>query len=153
MQTTELFSATIEFDREATTISYGDISGPDVGCCEACATFAEMIRLNALPSGLVDPLRRLGIDPSKPQEVYGVPETGLIAGWWLFVGTIRTVWAGAAQGAFHEPSPGLHCWITDRLVVRSWPNESQTIQLVQIEFEWESHEVTRFARPVVAPLA
>ena len=145
MQTAELFGSTIEFDFGATANGYRHLEIPNARCCSACAAFTEIVQRKALPPDLTTALRRLGIDPAKPQEVYGVPEAGYLAGWWLFVGKLHTIWAGEAAGAFEEISPGLRCWVTDRLVVHSWQDVTQKTALVQVEFDWQGEGLAQFA--------
>ena len=137
MQKTELFGSLIEYDPVATSIGYDDVPQPDPTCCDACAAFTDIVLHERLPPAFSDALGTLGIDPTKPQEVYGIPGLGVLAGWYLFVGRLTVVWSGAAEDAFEEVSPGLRCWITDRLVVHSWPDVPAKLGLVQIEFDWK----------------
>lgn len=152
MQRTTFGPWPVEFDAAAASATYAHLSGPDASCCNSCASFGEVMRADVLPAEVTAFLQRVGVDPAKPQEVWGAPDSGFLAGWWIIVGQLpEGPWDGGPRGANFEPSPGFQCWLTDHVIRQSWPNTPDA-PLLQLEFSWESPllvelEQTAWPRP------
>ena len=76
----------VEVDADATRAAYSNSPAVDPSCCNACATFMLAVSTKTLPSKLLDILKQLGADPSKPVEAWGAPDGGFLQVWWPFVG-------------------------------------------------------------------
>ncbi len=137
MVKTRFYSWDVEFDHATTASSYAAAEPLDPGCCNACATFVEASRRGDLPASVVAFLRRVGADPAKAREVWGVPDGGFLAGWWSFAGRlVDAAWDGGAEGAYVEPTPGFRCYLVPAPSGRR-DQAFGDVEQVQLEFEWE----------------
>jgi hypothetical protein len=136
MEQVAFYTWRIEVDPVATAAAYVQLAAPDPTCCNACATFREVVRRDLLPSEIVRFLSCAGADPTKVQEVWGAPDGGFLNGWWVVVGRLPDgEWDGGAEQAFVEPVPGLKCWVTGQPSMLP-PAALEGRPLVQLEFEW-----------------
>jgi hypothetical protein len=128
-------------DTASTIAAYAAAPALDRNCCNACATWLQAVTDHALPTPILDFMTAVGISPDKPFEVWGVPDGGFLAGWFLLVGTHDSPpWNGEGRDAVAEPTPGFRCWLN------KGPHTSPGVAfagkpLVEFEFEWESRDV------------
>lgn len=61
---------------------------PDPKCCNNCAVFLAALERGYLPPIVAETLARLGVDPRRPDEVWGAADGGSLLGWWSFVGVL-----------------------------------------------------------------
>ena len=137
----------VQFEHAITRRIYEHRAPANPSCCNACATLLEALRVHALPRGLMELFDAAGIDPAKPAEVWGAPDQGFLAAWWVFVGTAASGSALTVQ----EPSPGLTWWITSEISMRPEPEFGKS-PLLQLELSWLDPALRTLER-AVWPLA
>jgi hypothetical protein len=113
-------------------------------CCLPCAALSVAVQENALPTVFTDFLRKAGVDVRQPQEVWGAPDSGFLAGWYVAAGAIDpTSRSSAAADASVEMCPGFSVRVTAALSMER--NLALTEPRVQIEFHWEHKDLRRIA--------
>jgi len=140
----------IEPDPQTTLTVYEGLKAIDRTCCNACAVHAEAVRVGAYPAEFLDELVDLGIDPLRPVEVWGVPESGFINGWFLFVGRVPKEWAGDGATAYESLGEGFRFWATGQLTMAPPPG-LDGLPLAEVEFVWQDSEVLKRLNDVVWP--
>jgi hypothetical protein len=148
MEQVTFYSWRVEIDPVATAAAYSQFTAPDPTCCNACATFREIVRRGLLPPETVRFLESAGADAMKVQEVWGAPDGGFLNGWWIVVGRLPDgEWDGGADRACVEPVPGFKCWVTGEPSMLP-PAALHGQPLVQLEFEWLDPRLAEIEREV-----
>ena len=129
----------LQSDVEATRAAYSTYNGLDPRCCNACATFTLALEIGALPVSLLDALRALGVDPSKPSEAWGAPDSGFLQIWWPFIGILIPQEDGQ-QSESLALAEGQSCRVTHHYPHPDWP-VSQGLEVPAFELTWTSDEL------------
>jgi hypothetical protein len=137
----------IDYDADATRACYAQVAqGSQVTCsCGDCRNFAAALE-QAFPQQAREMLNRLGIDHSKPAEVYttGRVDSGLhqYGGWFHFVGCIESgtdAWRQVDKdgksftGELEPFADHFEFGITSRVALLPEPFHGQSV--VQLEFQ------------------
>jgi len=126
-------------DVEATRAAYRTSTVVDPHCCNACATFTLALESGALPASFLTTLRALGIDPSKPAEAWGAPDSGFLQIWWPFIGTLRPQENHEGEGSM-ALAEGQSCRVTHHYPHPSWP-VSDGQEVPALELTWSSDDL------------
>lgn len=87
-----------------------------------------------------------GIDPTKPMEIWGAPDSGFLAAWWVCIGTAPD----SIATQIHEPVPGLGWWVTTDISMRPGPEFGEA-PLLQVELEWDGQGLVAMERAIWPP--
>jgi hypothetical protein len=137
----------IDYDADATRARYAQVAqGSQITCsCSDCRNFAAALE-HAFPPPVRDILDQLGIDQSKPAEVYTTGEVDSdfqqYSGWFHFVGCIESgadAWRQVDEegksftGEFEPFGTHFRIGFTSRIALLPEPFQSDPV--VQLEFQ------------------
>lgn len=137
----------IEYDADATRACYAQVTqGSQITCsCSDCRNFGAALE-HAFPPAVRNILDQLGIDQSKPAEVYTTGEVASdlqqYAGWFHFVGSIESgadAWrqvdkeGESFSGEFEPFGTDFQIGFTSRIALL--PESFESKPVVQLEFQ------------------
>ena len=116
--------------------------------CNLCAVWMAAVERQLVPATVLEFLAHVGVDTSRPVELWGAPDGGFLGGWFDFAGHLTDgAWAGGSSGAYAEPAPGFVCWVTGTPSMQPSPEYADS-PVAQFEFEWTSNDVTQLESEV-----
>lgn len=115
----------------------------DPACCPECAVFVASVGKSASLAPLEALLRRLGLDPMRPVEVWGAADGGFLEGWWSFSAQLTAPDSATAFESSVELSPGLAAWLAIDKSAAQLAVDGDTA--LTLTFHWASSEITEKA--------
>lgn len=115
----------------------------DSSCCAECAVFAASVGHSASLAPLEALLRCLGLDPMRPDELWGAADGGFLEGWWSFSAQLTGSDTATAFESSVELSPGLSAWLSTEQAPAQLALDRETE--LTLAFHWTSTEITTTA--------